>query len=125
MAEGVKLPSTQPPEGLQSPILQPFCFFQLQHRCVLTADSKPADLIWAPDVRSLSFRSWHVLFICVELMTFLTKPVFSHAKRTQSVWTQSMLKLTTVGSQCCSCRSDQAVYAALNVQAPQIGAAAG
>jgi hypothetical protein len=31
-------------------------------------------------------------------MTFLTKPVFSHAKRTQSVWTQSMLKLTTVGS---------------------------
>lgn len=31
-------------------------------------------------------------------MTFLTKPVFSHAKRTQSVWTQSMLKLTIVGS---------------------------
>ncbi|QQN69600.1 peptidase M14 [Comamonas testosteroni] len=78
--------------------MQPFCFFQLQHRCALTADSKPADLIWVPDVRSLSFRSWHVVFICVELMTFLTKPVFSHAKRTRSVWTQSMLKLTTVGS---------------------------
>jgi hypothetical protein len=31
-------------------------------------------------------------------MTFLTKPVSSHAKHSQSIWTQSMLKLTTVGS---------------------------
>ncbi|QXZ08420.1 peptidase M14 [Comamonas sp. Y33R10-2] len=31
-------------------------------------------------------------------MTFLPKPVFSHAKRCQPFWAQSMLKLTTVGS---------------------------
>ena len=39
-----------------------------------------------------------LFFIGVELMTFLTKPVFSEAKRLQPVWTHRMLKLTTVGS---------------------------
>ena len=49
-------------------------------------------------MRSLGFRSKPILLICVELMTFLTQLVFSHAKRNLPLWSSSMLKLTAVSS---------------------------
>lgn len=49
-------------------------------------------------MRSLGFRSKPILLICVELMTFLTQLVFSHARRNLPLWSSSMLKLTAVSS---------------------------